>query len=1500
MIKNVIKRDGRVEEFSAEKINSWIQWSEKTVIPKDFNWSTIVLKTISTLPEQVTTKELQEALIRECLNQETWEGSRMAGRLYASALPKELYESRKHPTIKELHVRLYEKGLIIDTSAYFTNEEYDEINKMLVHRRDYTYSHYAIKQLIQKYSMQDRVLKQSYETPQFIYMRVAMQTYINYRGSDRLSKLKSLYEDLSHQRINVPTPYFSYSLTVKPNTASCFLPHTLVDLETCRKKISEVEVGSKVLTHTGQFKTVIDKFSRIYSGKMVQINTVASYINEFESTYNHRIYAIKATSPELIKQTSKCKPEWIEADHIRVGDYIKLGVNLDVYDKPITIWDIIHNNYLVKDYVIENDKIKKIILTGKDRGQSFKKHPETNNINIFDKELFRLIGYYLAEGCITKPERQNSENFQLTFGTKEEVFINDAINIVYHLFGIKLSRYDNPSDNSTKLQTYNKPLCALMLELCNTGFDKKYLHDLILKAPRELQEELLVGVIRGDGCSTISGFRLSLTNKELIYQLKNIALRCNIHISMSGGIQSTRYPDKKPSCILQFNVDGLSDFAKKVNKNIDKIRKNKSCSGLHIVFREDGVFARAREISSYYVENQEVWDLTVEDDHSFIVNSLTVHNCSVLTCGDEAESIGVLNTLAYTLTTAGAGVGAHMKTRSLGDGIRNGSVKHAGKVPYYRAFANVMRSSMQASRSGASTMHFPVFDPEVEILMGLKNPLSTLVNKVRESDYAISINKPFVKRMVTDKPFWLFSYKDNPELYEEFYHADSNKFDRHLEEFVIQNPEKVVEVKASDLFSNGMNNRLSTGRLYVHFADTANKQTPYKDTIYSSNLCVAPETLILTSKGYFPIQELENEEVEVWNGQQWSKTTVRKTGTSQKLIKVITDSGQELSCTPYHKFYIQKSYSADSIEKIDAKDLQPGDKLIKFDLPVIDGNLKLDKAYINGFYSGDGCLTKSGQRIYLYHEKRKLKDLFGDKEWLIQENQNREITHFNDLKDKFFVPSAEYTVESRLEWLAGISDSDGSIYKNGDNQQLVISSIEKEFLKEIQLMLQTLGVNSKIKKLYEEGYQRLPANDGSGELKEFWCQTSYRLLITSKGLHKLIQLGFKTHRLELKSHVPQRDANRFIIVESIKDENRIDDTYCFTEPLRNMGMFNGILTGQCMEISNVTKPFKNHAELYSDTPEGVVGFCNLAGINIPHIKDDKEYEQACYNALMMIESGIENTKFVFPALNANLKDYRSAGVGVVGLAYLMAKKHMFYTTQEGRDFIFEQSEKFAYFVTKAAIKITEELGPCKVMDNNKYAEGWLPMDDASPAALALTTKSLSYDWDSLREDMKRLGGLRFSTLMAHMPAESSSIACSLTNSIYPIRELSLTKTAGDSSNKWIAPEATKLAKWYEIAWNMSNEHHINNYALWQIFNDQSISADLYADRTKTVNIPMSQLFKEIVYSAKLGLKSHYYYNTLTDSKESTEFLETRIEDNTEAELEDFDDSEGCDSGGCTL
>ena len=155
--------------------------------------------------------------------------------------------------------------------------------------------------------------------------------------------------------------------------------------------------------------------------------------------------------------------------------------------------------------------------------------------------------------------------------------------------------------------------------------------------------------------------------------------------------------------------------------------------------------------------------------------------------------------------------------------------------------------------------------------------------------------------------------------------------------------------------------------------------------------------------------------------------------------------------------------------------------------------------------------------------------------------------------------------------------------------------------------------------------------------------------------------------------------------------------------------------------------------------------------------------------------------------------------------------------------------------------------------------------------------------------------------MAIAPAESSSIACSLTNSIYPIRSLTLTKTSGDTTNKWVAPEATRLAKKYEIAWDIPNFDHIDVYALFQIFMDQTISSDLYSDRTKEVNISMAQMFKNLAYAAKLGVKTLYYHNSLTDTAESTDFVNSS-DKASEDVIDDIieDDEEGCGSGGCTL
>lgn len=137
--------------------------------------------------------------------------------------------------------------------------------------------------------------------------------------------------------------------------------------------------------------------------------------------------------------------------------------------------------------------------------------------------------------------------------------------------------------------------------------------------------------------------------------------------------------------------------------------------------------------------------------------------------------------------------------------------------------------------------------------------------------------------------------------------------------------------------------RKEIGVPYVMFKDTINNNKPqvYKDKgmeILASNLCVAPETQILTSNGYMEIGHLVGEDVTVWNGREWSNTTIRKTGENQKLVKVITNNGMEIECTPYHKFYVQEKFGRSKVIEKRASQLQEGDKLIKVDsLPIIQG-----------------------------------------------------------------------------------------------------------------------------------------------------------------------------------------------------------------------------------------------------------------------------------------------------------------------------------------------------------------------------------------------------------------------------------------------------------------------------------------------------------------------------------------------------------------------------------
>lgn len=467
------------------------------------------------------------------------------------------------------------------------------------------------------------------------------------------------------------------------------------------------------------------------------------------------------------------------------------------------------------------------------------------------------------------------------------------------------------------------------------------------------------------------------------------------------------------------------------------------------------------------------------------------------------------------------------------------------------------------------------------------------------------------------------------------------------------------------IWSKIVQKRFESGYPYILYSDNVNNNSPqvYKDKnirINASNLCVAPETMILTKDGYIQISLLENDEVEVWNGKQWSKTKVVKTGENQKLVKVVLSNGQILECTPYHKWYIVKDYNDQRNNKLTEKrthELKIGDKLCKFNLPVMDGTEEFVSPYTHGFYCADGCLEGAGsKRISLYREKKKLVPYFDIKIDRGEDNSGRHNIVVNpDIANKFVVP-INSSIETKLRWIEGYFDGDGTVAVNGTNESLQAVSIEIEFLKDVQLLLQTLGIDSKITHASEAGDKLLP--DGRGGYKLYPCKMAKRILVNSNGLYKLSQLGFSPKRLKFTDRLPQRDATQFVTVVSVLDEGRIDDTYCVNEELEHKVVFNSVLTGQCSEIT-----------LQSDSDNSFV--CVLSSLNLLHwdeiVKTDA-IETMIYFLDSVNEEFVEKSKSVKYMDTAHhfAKTQRALGMGVLGWHSLLQSKMIPFESMEAK------------------------------------------------------------------------------------------------------------------------------------------------------------------------------------------------------------------------------------------
>jgi ribonucleotide reductase alpha subunit len=610
----------------------------------------------------------------------------------------------------------------------------------------------------------------------------------------------------------------------------------------------------------------------------------------------------------------------------------------------------------------------------------------------------------------------------------------------------------------------------------------------------------------------------------------------------------------------------------------------------------------------------------------------------------EEDSIeGIYNTLkdCALISKMAGGIGLHIhNVRATGSHIRGTNGTSNGIVPMLRVFNNTAKYVDQGGgkRNGSFAIYLEPWHADIEMFLQMRKNHGDEELKARDLFYALWIPDLFMERVKANSTWTLMCPDECPGLADVY----GDEF-VELYELYEKSGKGRVTVQARELWFKIMDAQMETGTPYLCYKDAANKKSNQKNlgTIKSSNLCVAPETLILTDKGHLEIQSLKDQHINVWNGTEFSGVTVQQTGEDQNLLQIVFSNGTKIDCTPYHKFYILDDEK--NVIKIDANELKVGMELEPF---------------------------------YLFEKN------------------------------------------------------------------------EIEYIK----------------------------------------------------------------------------------VQEINDFGRIDNTFCFTEPIRGRGTFNGIITGQCSEIYQ-----------YSDHNETAV--CNLASIGLPTFIEYSAEKVPTVNYAKLHQVAKVVTRNLNRVIDVNYYPtektrrsnmrHRPVGIGVQGLADVFMILGMPFYSDEAKLINRNIFETIYHAALEQSCELAIEEGAYETFDGSPASEGILQFD-----LWNVDVGSGRYDWDQLKNRIQKFG-LRNSLLLAPMPTASTSQILGFNECIEPITSniYSRRTNAGEFvlANKYMMNDLIKLDLWNE---RVKNHIIANNGSIQTL----EIVPQEIRDKYKTVwEIPMRNL-----------------------------------------------------------
>lgn len=356
---------------------------------------------------------------------------------------------------------------------------------------------------------------------------------------------------------------------------------------------------------------------------------------------------------------------------------------------------------------------------------------------------------------------------------------------------------------------------------------------------------------------------------------------------------------------------------------------------------------------------------------------------------------------------------------------------------------------------------------------------------------------------------------------------------------------------------------------------------------FLTNPCFSSDTLIVTDKGARPIQDLVGETVRIHDGAEWREIdNFRVTGRDQPILKITLHDGSSLRVTPAHTMVLEDG------RKLSASELNTGHRLALHNVEY-SGTTKLQGAYIKGFMLGDGYAGRNGPILKLYEPKFVCMDRLiasaaelpvGDINTSAIENLSfkdsnskrqtlKVLQGLTVRKDdllpwcgeyKYQLPPEIYTVNAKdkFDFIAGLFDSDGCATESGTSIGYQLASVHVDWLKDVQTLLKSIGVKSKLGKLREEALSSFPDN------KIYVAKECWRLAVSTHSAIKLAkQVSFSRLISFADKNVIRKHVSNAGVVTDIVNDGTDDVVYCCTVPnSHTVTTAIGIITGQCGEI----------------------------------------------------------------------------------------------------------------------------------------------------------------------------------------------------------------------------------------------------------------------------------------------------------------------------------------------